>query len=97
MLLTSQYSTSPEGNPQNIKVKRIGIVQSIICAWRGSPLVGVIFCWTHILTPIRRASRLNETRWPAAHEKENRETGRVRSRTQRKLAPHIATELRSAL
>src|SRR5215470_16616799 len=49
---TVQYSTRPAGKFRNIKVKMNGMT-NIIFACRGSPVVGVIFCWMNIVTPMR--------------------------------------------
>src|SRR5260370_34675623 len=37
----------------NIIVKNTGMMNSIIFCCRGSPVVGVIFCWTNIVMPMR--------------------------------------------
>ena len=50
-LLTTQYSTSPEGNHRNMKVKMIGIA-IITFAWMGSGGVGLSFICTIIDTPM---------------------------------------------
>ena len=51
-MLTNQYKTSPEERFIHMTTKKIGM-NIIIFACMGSPMGGCIFCWTHMLRPIR--------------------------------------------
>ena len=55
ILLTSQYSTSPDEKLRNIKVNMIGMIIMIFCCF-GSAADGVIFCCMNEVAPITSGS-----------------------------------------